>query len=1076
VRAQTFALPIVTAGPFDVRAITTALSKSQLELSASVPGRIGIENEATRAAKVSARMSGTRIDVRLVPGTPATVHVESALDSGTVGPITVDVSAADPWSKLAAGAIPPIDAHVSARNVSTVMIGALAGEPERVPGAIGRALDVQIDAVKANLEGGTLHVNVTGRDVDPRFVLEAGARIEAGLVHIDGENAVRMRWSPDELWLQREIAALLAPGAKLVPDTGSELVSIEAKNVVVPLPVEGKDLKASLRASTAADVTVRVSGATWSDDALRAAHTEVAVRALETTVKLSAGGAFTASVRGELHQGPSKGRLSADVSTSDAWAFAGGPSVAMPPVDARVLADGIPTALVDAFAHQDGLVAKVIGDKLSVSLDAKGASPTSGTLRAELTSPRATASFSGHLETESFRASGTDGLHVVVKVPEAVVREQLAGKLPEGTSLKWPQGAAELSFDANDLSVPVPKPGAQPFDLAALLESTGAHMHAQLSAVGVENAMTRDAKLDVGARELTFDALLSPHAPVDVKVAAKLDPGRDARLDLAARVVEPFGVLKGAELKPIDATLTLTGLDTAALDVLAGKQGLLAGLLGPSLDVSLSANGASAAGGSMTMNAKSESLTVKGSAQFDKGTLRCTGKDGLDVALTPRPGSLDAYAKTVLPAGTRLQFAADAGPLTLKLHDVSIPLPSGAAPSSSTPAAGTPTPAVAAETSMLERVSKMSLTCEATMPAIVYSDASEQPVTVRNVRVEARLSPTEPPYLRVNGAVEATPPGVIAVDVHALDPLAKLADPSALDTWRAKVDVRATQVPTAIVDLLAGQGGLLVEALGAHVDAMVQAPEISLSKGAFVVDLKSEQDSLHAEGHLADRAVIIDKQDGVLAHVGLGPLMSQRVVGKLLPTLVDVQKPDDAAPAMFAVDALHFPLDGDLRKLDGNVRIDLGVITYGLGNLKSGFAGKIASALGSSMPTGTWKVPAITVPIKKGVAGYDKLPIQIGGHEYMFSGTYDMVTDVALLSAQVPVKLLGKKISAELDRVRDYVDPDITVPITIKGSILNPSIGLDNGALEKVLKKAAEKAVGKGLDGLLDGLKKKKKD
>jgi hypothetical protein len=390
------------------------------------------------------------------------------------------------------------------------------------------------------------------------------------------------------------------------------------------------------------------------------------------------------------------------------------------------------------------------------------------------------------------------------------------------------------------------------------------------------------------------------------------------------------------------------------------------------------------------------------------------------------------------------------------------------------PTPATKPPAVAAEPSLLELVSKVSLTCEATLPAIVYSDAAQQPITVRNVRIETRLSPAEPPYLRVDGAVEATPPGVIAVDVHALDSLAKLAQPNALDTWRAKIDVRATQVPTAIIDLLAGQGGLLVEALGAHVDASLQAPELSMSKGAFVADLKSEHDTVHAEGHVADRAVIIDKQDGVLAHVGLGPLMSQRVVGKLVPTLVDVQKPEDAAPAMFAVDALHFPLDGDLRKLDGNVRIDLGEITYGLGGLKSGLAGKIASALGASAPTGKWKVPAITVPIQKGVAGYDKLPIQIGGHEYQFSGTYDMVTDVAQLTAQVPVKLLGKKISAELDRVRDYVDPDITVPLTIKGSIKNPSIGLDNGALENVLKKAAEKALGKGLGGLLDGLKKKK--
>jgi hypothetical protein len=250
----------------------------------------------------------------------------------------------------------------------------------------------------------------------------------------------------------------------------------------------------------------------------------------------------------------------------------------------------------------------------------------------------------------------------------------------------------------------------------------------------------------------------------------------------------------------------------------------------------------------------------------------------------------------------------------------------------------------------------------------------------------------------------------------------------------------------------------------------VQAPEISMSSGAFVADMRSDLHSVHAEGHLANGAVVIDKQEGLLAQIGLGPLTSKRVVGKLVPTLIDVEKPPDAKPAIFAVDALQFPLDGDLRKLDGNVRVDLGKITFGAGALGSGLLGKIASALGESMPVGQWDVPPLVVPIKAGVAGYDRLPVRIGQREYFFSGTYDMVTDVAQLTANVPVKALSKKISAELDRLRQYIDPDITVPITIKGSIRNPSIALDSGALEKVLKKAGAKALG----GLLDGFGKKK--
>jgi hypothetical protein len=1091
VRSQSFVLPVasitaassaktpakpgvaVNPAPLDMHAITTALAKSQLELTVAVPSHIAVENEATRKANVAASVSATRIDVHLVPGTPASVHMESALESGTPGTLSVDIASADPWTPLAQGQVPPVDAHVIAKNVSTVAIGAIAGEPERIPGAIGRALDVQLDAQNASLDSGTLRLAVTGRDQEPRLVVEGGARIADGVVHVDGDDALRVRWSPDAEWLQGQIAAMLAPGSLLVPQSGSDLVTIEVTHVALPLPAGGGDPMSKLRSSATADVSVHVSGATWSDETLRAAHTTVALNAIEMTTHLAAGGAISTTLRGDLQQGTSKGRLAADVSTANAWAFAGG--AALPPVDARLTVEGVPTALVDAFAHQDGLVGRALGDKLNIALDARGASPTSGTVRAELTAPNASATLAGKLESGTFRATGQDGVHVTAKIPDAAVRDRLAAALPEGTALTWPKGAAEIALDVSDLTVPVPTAG-HPFDLAGTLESTTAHVHASLDAIGIANAMTKTAKIDAGARDIQIDALLAPHSPLGVKASAQLEPGRDAKIALDARVDEPFGILRGNPLKPIDATVTLTSVDTATIDALAGKPGLAAGLLGPSLDATLQAHGASAAGGSLTMSAKSEALTLNGSARLDNGVLRCTGQEGLEVTLAARPGALDAYTKSVLPAGTKLQMAADSAPLTLRVHDVAIPVSSAG---SAKPAAD-PKQAAPAEPSMFERIAKMSLTLQVTLPALVYSDASttsgQKPVTVRNVGVEAHIAPKDLPYLRVSGAVDATPPGVIAVEVRALDPLANLAQPKSLDTWRAKVDVHATQLPTAIIDVLAGQGGLLVEALGGHVDATLQAPEISMSKGAFEADLKSEQASLHAAGHVADRTVIIDKPDGVLAHVGLGPVMSERIVGKLVPTLVDVQKPEGAAPAMFAVDALRFPLDGDLRKLDGNVRVDLGQITYGLGNLKTGLAGKIASALGVAAPTGEWKVPAITVPIQKGVAGYQKLPIQIGGHEYMFSGTYDMVTDSAQLSAQVPIKLLGKKVNAQLEKVSDYLDPETMIPITIKGSIKNPSVGLDNGALESALEKALEKAAGKGLGGLLDGLKKKKKD
>jgi hypothetical protein len=322
--------------------------------------------------------------------------------------------------------------------------------------------------------------------------------------------------------------------------------------------------------------------------------------------------------------------------------------------------------------------------------------------------------------------------------------------------------------------------------------------------------------------------------------------------------------------------------------------------------------------------------------------------------------------------------------------------------------------------------------------------------------------------VKLTGKIVDEPAGEIAADVRALDPLTKLAETNGIDTFRAKIEVRTSRVPTAIVDVLARQDGLLVEALGARLDESVSAPEISMKSGAFQFEMRSDLHGVTGQGRVENGTVIIDQVDGLVASVGLGPVMSKRVVGKLVPTLVNVTKPSGAAPAKFSVDALRYPLDGDLRKLDGTVRVDLGEVSYSL-------FPKLASFFNASSAPSALKIPAITVPIQKGVAGYSRLPVMIAGREYIFSGTYDIVTDAAQLTANVPVNMLGKKVNAELEKLREYIDPNTTVPLTIKGSIVNPSIGVDDKALLKVLKDAGAKALEGAAGGLLDDLLKKKK-
>lgn len=1069
IEAQHFALTLPPSATKGISSQLPTLQKTELDLTATVPSSIAVQNDATRAATVSLAASDLRARVLVGPKSPVSIRLEADLQTGRPGKLEVEVSTRDVVSKLAPNVIPILDAQFHFNGLSSASLGALVGQSERLNSALGSVIDADLEVSGANLESGVVTIGVIGRDeAHTHMGLVGKAHIAQGIVHFEQLGL----WLSDRTqWIEREIAAFVTSGTEIELTDSEKPLTVETSDLSIPIPASGSvSLLEQLRAKATGTVSVHLAGVKYTDATLRASKTSVGLNGVDVQAKLDAGGAATLNLRSDLAQGAAKGRIALDASTASAWAFADGKPIAQwPPIEAHVALEDVPAALADAFVQHDGIVGRVLGPRLSFVLDAHGLSTKSGDLRVQLDAPRTKATIAGKLDGGVFRASGDDGIVLESKLEAEIVRKELAAFMPAGSALTWPNQVAAVTLRAHDLAIVVPDfASGQTFDSAKSLDSLAAHVQVNIAGVGFENERTRAAKLDVGARDLALEAVIAPHAPLALKLSSNLVPGNGAKLVVDATLADPFAIVRGDALKPIDAKIGLAGLDTRALDVLAGQDGLLASLLGPSVRLSIDARGASSSSGALVVDAASSTLTLHAAAHFDDRGLHCTGEEGIDARITPDQAAFDRYVKGVMPAGSRLQLAPDAGALTVKLRDVDIALPK----SSATAATSVATDAAQARKDVLERVSKLALKFDATLPALVYSDArtdaAQRPVTLRDVRIAADLAPNKLPSANLNAAIVDEPPGAVAAVIKALDPLSKLNDANGVDTFRANVDVKASNVPTSVIDAIAGQGGLLVEALGARVEFTVAAPEISRASGAFDVEMRSDLHSVKGRGHVDSGTVIVDQVDGLVATVGLGPVMSQRVVGKLLPTMVNVQKPADAAPAKFSVDALRFPLDGNLRNLDGVVRVDLGEVNYAL-------FPKLASFFGESSALSALKIPAITVPIQKGVAGYQKLPVKIGGHVYDFSGTYDIVTDAAQLTANVPVKLLGKKVSSELERLREYIDPDLMIPLTIRGSLVNPSIGLESKALEKVLKDAGEKAVGKLGGSLLDDLLKKKK-
>jgi hypothetical protein len=187
---------------------------------------------------------------------------------------------------------------------------------------------------------------------------------------------------------------------------------------------------------------------------------------------------------------------------------------------------------------------------------------------------------------------------------------------------------------------------------------------------------------------------------------------------------------------------------------------------------------------------------------------------------------------------------------------------------------------------------------------------------------------------------------------------------------------------------------------------------------------------------------------------------------------VNASKPEGSKPLALKLSKFQLPLDGDLRKLNGDVTLDLGEVTYEL--LPS--LTRVFDAFGEAdLVRKTTNLKSLSIPIRNGVAGYEALPVSIRGVEYPFVGTYDIAKGEMKLAASLPLSLLGKSVTRELDKVRDFVDPNLLVPIEISGKWSSPSFRLGKGFVDKLLRDALG---GDLIDGLNDlfGKKKDKKD
>jgi len=1007
------ALPIPEAGGDPTGAVDRILARLVADVDIDLPARVSFENAETKAAGVQPSIDGVRAQLHFAAGEPAKAHLETTLETGQRGRIVADATFGEAFRVRAAS--------VAVEGVSMRAIDALAAQGGRIEEAIGPSIAIRLDARETEPNQGSVTASVESA----RLKLGFRGTMDENTLRSAGEEGLDLTWDPPPGFVDGELAAFLPPGTRVTTAKGA--FEVHARGI----SIHPKILSGDFWEDSAAEIRASLPGATYASEGLA----PMTIGRTVLTAKLSPGMKATFSLATPLDSGV-PGRIAVEGS-AEGTSF-----------DVKVAVEGVSTAPIDALAGQDGDLVVALGPTLTLNASAHGEGPkVTGT--AEVTTEKMSLRLSAEREGDRIRATGDQGVFLTTQSFASIDRY-----LPAGAGIAGTGPGPAVEFAVREISFVLPPDATA----AKIVESLACDLSLKLGPLTYADASTRSAHIDLSVRDCEARTRVAPGKPLATTVAANVSTGPDdagGRLDASATVPDPWFFLRGEDAKvpPVDADVRFTGLPVALLDSLAGKPGIATGLLGERADLEVKAAAASADAGTFRAKLTSPSTSIGVAARLDQGVLVAVDEPALDVAATLTQGWLDALLGSSTPPGAKIGLVDAKQPLRVVVAGLRFPLPTGEMNA--------------------EALANASMRAEFTVPDIAYSDPktseAKVPAVVRGLKITADLAPGSLPSAAVTARIDGEPAGEIHATIRALDPPAMLAEADGLERFRVALDVSAKSVPTGLVDALADQAGLLLDVLGATIDVALHSDGLSQSDGTFTASMESPQAKVTCDrGGLKDGILYLEKVGGnkeaVLAKAGLTPLFSERVVGSLVPMMADLKQPPGTPPVSVSVEELRMPLDADLSKLDAIVRVNLGKVTYkllpGLEGVLGGGEAKVVD------------VPEIRVPIVKGVASYAGLPIRIGGKDYPFKGTFNLVDKSFKMETEVPLSALGKKVSDRLDSYREFLDPNLLVPLELRGTWSSPKLRVGDDFLKRVAEDALKRQGGSLLDGLL---KKKKK-
>ncbi|MGH7133399.1 MAG: hypothetical protein ACREJO_15825, partial [Phycisphaerales bacterium] len=982
----------------------------------------------------------------------AMAQTSATLDGQSAGTVAVNLHATDlldAKGALRSFAAAGVDGSAEVRGLSAELLApfvAAAKLPINVRDDIGPTVDISLRAQPA--------AGAAGRTVE--FTLES-RNIHAQAPVKFTNSAV----SSDKFSLRIDQGVNLARRFVEQPAGSAKLAGIGAVAMDGSFSVPLKDGQANLEASsiTASALISNIQTQIGSEPPVQLAQVNARAAA-------APGQPLKITLDTTAQQGTQQAKVNGDVAVSGL--FGGAKSAELPSIGAirikgTVAADDIPGPMVESLGRAFGalneasqvgaVVRELLGastdinlvltpesdGRQSVVLDIKGAGVQASTALAIAPSQLQFAALDAKVNAT---ASLATSLLNAAGLPEQARTLRLTA--PANVTLKLGAPfALPLSKDAAGKYTLAP-------DLAAAEQPV--KLKATVDQIDIAGLQADQPSARFGIRDLTADVDLVLADLADAPVKGARTGGLTAKLEAkATRDGQPAGTIAGGVSAAVaagnmSASLVLSDLPTPLVDTLAGRPGLVSGLAGDRLTVSFS-GGQAGKGQPMTATLGVTSPTLKVSGvQIESNEASIRLAKPVSIEATAQPAWIEQFVLGTKTGETPSMRIGQPVPVQIAVRSLTL---SRSRTVNNATVGGPFKPGV------------FNVDADVTIPSLAL---------VRQQSGAGGRSVTATTNMQgLTGKVSTPSAGVLSADVQVAkvyEDSAATGDPVTMkaslknfadgegaanfDAATKDLSLNANKFPTAIIGAFVGPQLNLVKTLGPEIRANIAVTNFSPTTGSVNARLQSNKATFNLVGNVQDGALVVQSNQPLELKLSEFSYGVDSKLLQVLPLFAEASKLSDGKFSTITSNNLRLPIDGDMRKLNGDIRVDIGKIEYVFDRSFGQFLD--ATVFSGGKAADQRPIEPFNIAIRNGVATYDKFEIPVRNVGIKSKGSVNLVNDTIDVVTYIPTiaaapGLMGN-INNQLSKGFGKIFPNIIaegtmIPVRTRGPMDKPTREVD---------------------------------